>query len=842
MTNRSRAPAIERIPRDQLAREGFRSGRRGRLIATDDTARAAGSLPAVRSALKALVLGRPLDTEAQEGERLSILKALPILASDALSSVAYGPEAGLSVLVAAGASALIWNVPLGIGIALLMVVVTVSYRQIVMGYAQGGGSYAVAKANLGRIAGLIAAGALLVDYVLTVAVSTSSGIDAVASVFPTLRPWEVPLCLACILLLVLANLRGLREAGTIFAGPTYLFIAIMLVTIVVGVVAGLVGHRPIANYASRPVTTSLTPFLLLTAFASGASSMTGIEAVSNTVPSFQKPQSQNAARTLTLLGALLVFLFLGVTALDLLYGAEPFASGDPTVLSQIGNLVFQGPLRPLYFVLQAATLLVLVLAANTSFNGFPRLGAILAHDHFLPMRFGYLGDRLVFSTSIVSLGVVAAILVIAFRANTDDLINLYALGVFTAFTLAQAAMARHWWRTRERGWQGRLAINGVGAVVTLVVDIVIIVTKTPRGAWAVIVVVPLLVLLFLAIARYYASVQTRLLAARPRGKARVRPWIAVPFFRLDRASEAAIAYAGTISTDVRAVHLVRSARDEAVMRAGWDHHWEGWPGPKPTLVRQSTGRGTPQADGRAVLAALRRLEEDLPGPPPETPGWVTTVVLPEWEPSNVIGSAARRIQVAVMKLILYRRFGTVVASLPTPGAGGVTADPIAAEPDDPADKRVTIVPVLHLDAPAMRALDYAQATSDYVIALHVEAASALQDEDQKEDPVEKALVEWRDAHPVKHTRIVIIESPARLVVEPVLAYVDTWRRSHPEPICTVVLPELFDGRWWAAPLHNHRALWLKAALLLRESVAVADVTFHLRHRAVRNLDAPAEVR
>ncbi|MDR0359743.1 MAG: APC family permease [bacterium] len=831
---------IERIPRDDLTREGFRTGRGGRLVATDRTARAAGGVAALRIVLKTFFLGRPLDTEAQETERLSILKALPILSSDALSSVAYGPEAGLAVLVVAGASALLWNVPLAIAIAVLMVIVTTSYRQVVRGYPHGGGSYAVAKDKLGPIFGLVAAAALLFDYVLAVAVSVASGVAAVASAFPVLIPWVVPLCLVGLVLLVLANLRGMREAGTIFAGPTYLFVAAMLLLVMVGLIEAAATHRPPGHYAPRPITEILTPLLILTAFASGASSMTGIEAISNTVPSFRKPESRNAQRTLAILATLLVLLFLGISALDLFYGAEPYSSGKPTVLSQIAGGVFHGPFSFLYYLIQFSTLLVLILAANTSFSGFPRLGAILAHDRYLPMRFGYLGDRLVFSTSVVFLAVVAAILIVAFDANTDSLINLYALGVFTAFTLAQSAMARHWWQSRDQGWRQGLAINGTGALITLLVAVIIIITKTPRGAWIVLVVVPLLILLFRSISRYYRSVEMRLTAAKPRGQAQIRPWVVVPFVRLDRATEVAIAYAGTITNDVRALHLVHRAREGAATKAGWEQHWEGWPGPKPTLVQGLEVRLLVWDGARTLLRALHRLEEDLPGPSPETIGWITTVVLPEWDPGHLVEAAVARPQVAFMKWILYRRPGTVVASLSSPGAGGITNDPVGAELGRPRDTRVAIVPVLRLEAPTMRALDYARETADVVIALHVEAASGLQTEG--EDHTQADLQAWQRERGATKLRIVIIESPVRLIVEPVLAYIDTWRRAHPEPICTVVVPELYDARWWAAPLHNHRGLWLKAALLVRRSVAVADVNFHLRYQGMDTLEGSAQGR
>jgi hypothetical protein len=591
---------------------------------------------------------------------------------------------------------------------------------------------------------------------------------------------------------------------------------------VVGVTEGLVTHRPFGHFARVPVTQTVTALLLLTAFASGCSSMTGIEAISNTVPSFQEPKVKNAQRTLVMTGVLLVVLFLGVTAADLFWGAEPHPSGNPTVLSEIAGAIFRGPFSFLYYFVQFSTLLVLVLAANTAFGGFPRLGAILAHDRYLPMRFGYLGDRLVFSTSIVFLAVVAAILIVVFDANISALINLFAMGVFTAFTLAQSAMTRHWWQSREKGWRTSLVINGVGAVITAAVVIIIVITKTPRGAWIVLVVGPLLVLGFSWTHRYYNSVATRLAEALPRGRADLRPWVVVPFFTMNQATETALAYAGTLSDDVRALHLFRGEQEAAALRTGWDQRWEGWAGPAPTLVQEHRGLLFVQL-GAALTRAVRRLEEELPGPPPDTLGWITTVVVPEWDRGRLAVSALTRPHVAFMKWVLARRFRVVVVTPPARGAGGVTEDPRGDELDAAAAERVAIVPLLHVDPPGMRALDYASRTADHVIALHVEAEAVL---GQEEESIADDVRAWRREHGVRSMRVVIIESPTRLIVEPVLAYVDTWRQAHPEPVCTVVIPELHDA-WWSTFLHNHRGLWLKAALLLRENVAVADIIFHL---------------
>ncbi|TMC09104.1 MAG: APC family permease [Chloroflexi bacterium] len=441
-----------RIRREDLG--VFRRTGRGYLVATEEASQPAGTAARLAVQVRDALLGRPLDSEAIESERLSVLKALPILSSDALSSVAYGPEAALAVLAVAGAGALLWNVPIAIAIAVLMLVVTVSYQQVIRGHPSGGGSYAVARANLGTALGLVAAAALLVDYVLTVSVSVSSGVDAIISPFQGLMPYRAEISVAVVAILMLGNLRGVREAGALFAVPTYLFLVAMLVLIAAGLGRAALGEAPHpGQYPPLPALEPLTPLLVLAAFASGCSSMTGIEAVSNAVPGFEEPRVPNAVRTLAILGALLILLFVGVEALDVLYAAAPQPGGSPTVLSQIAAAVFTGPGRWLYYGVQFSTTLVLVLAANTSFNGLPRLCAILARDDFLPHQLAQLGNRLVYSGAIMFLAIAATVLLLAFAGNTGALINLFALGVFTAFSLAQTAMVRHWWTRREPGWR-----------------------------------------------------------------------------------------------------------------------------------------------------------------------------------------------------------------------------------------------------------------------------------------------------------------------------------------------------------------------------------------------------
>jgi amino acid transporter len=776
-----------RVRREDLG--VFRRTAQGHLVATEEASTPPGTVARLAVQVRDVLFGRPLDSEAIGSERLSIFKALPILSSDALSSVAYGPEAALAVLAAAGAGALFWNIPIAIAVAVLMLIVTISYQQVIRGHPSGGGSYAVARANLGVTLGLVAAGALLVDYVLTVSVSVSSGVDALISPFQQLTPYRPALSIVVVALLMLGNLRGVREAGALFAVPTYLFVVAMMVLIGVGLARAALGGAPHpGQYPPLPGHEALTPLLVLAAFASGCSSMTGIEAVSNAVPAFEEPRVPNAVRTLAILGALLIVLFIGVEALDVLYTAVPRPGGSPTVLSQIAAAVFSGPGRWLYYGVQFSTTLVLVLAANTSFNGFPRLCAILARDDFLPHQFAQLGNRLVYSGAIVFLAIAATILMLAFSGNTDALINLFALGVFTAFSLAQTAMARKWWTERGPGWRQGLMINGTGAVVTALVDAVIIATKTPRGAWVVLVLVPALVAGFMAISRYYGHVRAELeRIPAGTGVPRLGPAI-VPVRRWDRAAADAVAYA-------------RALRGSAValLEAGAEPPADA---PQGVEVRQVPGRG--------LDALLREIDAIRHAPD----AGVVTVVLPD-EPLPLAAQVVLRNDLVRLKLALLWRRNLVAASCPRFGEDAVEGPHTA------------FVPISRLDAVAVSALGYARALGTRVMAVHVvtDVEHVARDE---LDEVPEQFQRWVAQVEGQRPTLVVIESPYRAVVPPIISYVMQWRARHPDHACTVVIPELVDRRLWTLGLHNHRAFWLKAALLRQPEIGVADVTFHLR--------------
>jgi amino acid transporter len=528
--------------------------------------------------VRQFMLGTPLPTEAEVHERLTKLKALAVFSSDALSSVAYATEEILLMLVVAGSTALGVSLPIALVIVGLLMIVATSYYQTIHGYPSGGGAYIVAYDNLGVWPGLTAAAALLIDYVLTVAVSTTAGVAAITSAFPGLLPLRLELCLLVIAFVTWVNLRGVRESGTFFAIPTYGFVGIFLALIAFGLVRLTAGALdPLPEVAAEGGAQALTLFLVLRAFASGCTALTGVEAISNGIPAFQKPEAENAGKTLVAMAALLAVMFLGISVLARALNVVPVE--DQTVLSQIGRQVFgEGPL---YLVLQVATALILSLAANTSFADFPRLSAILARDRYLPRQLTNLGDRLVFTNGVLSLAVLASILVVAFGAATHRLIPLYAVGVFLSFTLSQAGMVRHWRKVGGTGWRWKMAVNGLGAVATGVVLLVIVATKFIRGAWIVILLIPTFMWVFHTIKRHYATVAEQLsleglipekwtgLASRKRHK------VVVPVSGVHRGTLAALRFARSLSRDVTAVVVDVDPQVTARVRERWTTWGQG---------------------------------------------------------------------------------------------------------------------------------------------------------------------------------------------------------------------------------------------------------------------------
>ncbi|MBO9539034.1 APC family permease [bacterium] len=526
---------------------------------------------------KHFLIGRPLATLQLPHERIPKWKALAVLSSDALSSVAYATEEILLVLVVAGTASLGLSLPIAGAIALLLAAVAFSYRQTIFHYPQGGGTYTVTKDNLGLRPALVAGSSLMVDYVLTVAVSVSSGVAAVTSAFPALHPYKAPLAVGVVVLLTLANLRGTRESATIFVLPTYFFIGSMFVLLGLGAWKIALGAPPVeaTTEATRSASEAIGVFLVLRAFASGCTAMTGTEAISNGIPIFREPQSRNAATTLSWMAALLALFFLGITFLAQHYAIHP--APEETVVSQLTRAIAGHGV--LYYAVQASTALILLLAANTSYADFPRLANFMAQDGFLPKQFTYFGDRLAYSTGIIVLGLLSGLLVALFRADTHALIPLYAVGVFVAFTLSQASMAWRWWSRREPGWPRGLVINGVGALATGIVSLVVVVTKFVHGAWIIVLLIPLMVAAFSWVRTYYQCIE-RVLALDPDARAfgPLKPgWVVVPVSGLNKAGVNTVRLALALSERVTLVHVTDRPEEGDRVQSEWQRHFPALP-------------------------------------------------------------------------------------------------------------------------------------------------------------------------------------------------------------------------------------------------------------------------
>jgi amino acid transporter len=600
----------------------------------------------VLTSIRSLLFGSPLPTAEEVHQRLTKVQALAVFSSDALSSVAYATEEILLVLVAAGPAALGLSFPIALAIAGLLAVVASSYYQTIHGYPSGGGAYIVAHDNLGVWPGLIAAAALLIDYVLTVAVSVTAGVAAVTSAMPALFSFRVELSLLAIAIIAWANLRGVRESGTLFAIPTYAFVLILFALLAVGLVRLLAGTLEPAPAPSMP-TAGLQPlalFLALRAFASGCTALTGVEAISNGIPAFRKPEAQNAGRTLVAMAVLLATMFLGISSLARALRVLP--TERETVVSQIGRQVFGD--GPLYLALQAATALILVLAANTSFADFPRLSAILARARYLPRQLTNLGDRLVFANGIIALAILAAALVMLFGGQTHRLIPLYAVGVFLSFTLSQAGMVRHWHRERGPAWRWKAMINGVGAATTGVVLLVIVATKLTHGAWIVILLIPTFTWIFHVIKRHYLTVaeQLSLVALEPEGWSDLTSCashkVVVPVSGMHRGTLVALHFARTMSQDVTAVIVDVEPHVTARVR----EKWPLWAQDTPLVVLESPYRST--------IGPLLAYLDDVDRRDPERGAAV--IVLPEFVPARRWHHLLHNQTALLIKMVLtYRR-------------------------------------------------------------------------------------------------------------------------------------------------------------------------------------------
>lgn len=605
--------------------------------------------------LKRFFVGQPLPTEQLAHERLSKRIALAVFSSDALSSVAYSTEAILIALSVAGAAALDLVTPLALGVAVLLMTVAFSYRQTIKAYPQGGGTYIVSRENIGTVPALVAASALLIDYVLTVAVSMSASVAAITSAVHPLEPYRVDLALVLIAFLTIANLRGVKESGRIFAVPTYLFILSMFSLIVVGLYnmfTGQVVQVPPPEVTHFPTqTVPVTLFLLLGAYARGCTALTGIEAIADGVPAFKQPESRNAALTLVVMATILCTMFLGITLLSDAYHVIPDGSPEPeTTNSQLARAIF-GSGSIFYYVIQIATMLILVLASNTAYADFPRLSFFLARDRFLPRQFAQRGDRLVFSNGIVVLGVLAGLLVIGFGAREQDLLPLYTVGVFTSFTLSQFGMFRRWRRLRPQGWKRSAAINLFGATVTGSVLLIIGITRFLDGAWAVIMLIPFLVIILLSIRRHYNAVADQLSLADAPPPVAVRRHTAVVLISgVHRGVIPALQYALSLAPDnVTAVYVDLDAEATEKLKAKWNQ----WGSGIPLVVLPSPYRSLVGPIVKYIDEVDRTYDDD-----------VMTIILPEFVPSKWWQHLLHNQTGLFIKTALFFRRGRVVTSVP----------------------------------------------------------------------------------------------------------------------------------------------------------------------------------
>ncbi|MDQ3987580.1 MAG: APC family permease [Actinomycetota bacterium] len=744
------------------------------------------------TALKRLIVGRPMSSGELEHTLLPKSIALPVFASDALSSMAYATQEVLLVLALVGAAALSLVVPIAIAVAFLLATVIISYRQIVRAYPGGGGAYVVAYENLGFTAGLAVGAALLLDYILTVAVSITAGGDAIVSAMPGLADHKVGLTLALIALVTLANLRGSKESGRIFAVPTYGFVIAIYALIVTGLMK-CVGGCPQAESAGEHLEPEamLTAFVLLKAFAAGTTALTGVEAIAEGVPVFRFPQSKNAAATLGILGFLSISMFIGVSWLtdhtNVVYTEE----STRTVVAQVAHAVFGG--GPMFYVIQVLTALILILAANTAYTGFPVLASILAKDKMVPRQFRNRGDRLVFSNGILILAVSAALLVVIFDANLNALIQLYLVGVFLSFTLAQAGTVMRWRRTREPGWQKSAAINAFGGTVTGIVLVVVISTKFLTGAWIIILATPLLMFLMRAVYKHYTYVSDQL--AHPERKPLDRRPGNAHFVILVKSVDAAAARA------VGYARATRSADISAVTFDGANH--AAWRRLAPDIPLEAL----PTRRHESLLTHLRERRASLPR------NDFLTVMTPEVLASEGLYEIIRRPGLHRLKAKLVKEPDLQVLDIPLLATD---IDPGVHQGHEPARNHVLVL-ISAVHNAVLEAIEYAETLrpSD------IRAVSFGLDPEETERLGDQWL-EARIPHPLE-----IEESPYRDLGESVTRYIKLLAPDGINRVVTVVIPEFIVSTQRHQVLHGHTALIVKRRLLFEKGVIVVSVPYHL---------------
>jgi amino acid transporter len=749
--------------------------------------------------LKSRLLGRPLASSEAEHQLLRKTLALPVFASDPLSSVAYATEEAMLVLALAGVGAYVYLTPVSFAVSSLLAIVVVSYRQTIRAYPEGGGAFVVSYENLGAVPGAVAASSLLTDYVLTVAVSVSAGVAAITSAVPELLPWRVSIALLFVVLVTIANLRGVKEASLLFAAPTYLFVATVFTVLVVGFIRCADGTCPDAISSGLEIEAEMgavTVFLLLRAFASGSTALTGVEAVADGVQAFRHPKARNAAATLGIMGVISISMFLGISSLARLFDVrvtEETIDTYGTVLSQIGRSAFGGGIG--FWVLQVATAAILVLAANTAYQDFPRLSAILAGHRMMPRQYRNRGDRLVFSNGVVTLALGAGLLIYLFDAEVSRLIQLYVVGVFTSFTLSQTGMVRRWLRTREPGWQRSVTLNAIGALTTAVVLVVVAVVKFSHGAWIVLIAVPLLVSMMLAIRRHYQRVAAQLRQVPPAGAARANRML-VLVAHSDEAAERAIRYTQLVrSNHVQVVHAVEPDSDDLI------HTWDRlYPDHRLELIDGE--------DESVVGRLLARVREERDR---HLDSKVTVVVSERFK---------RRSRMALLShpnLLLLKARLLFEPGIAVTDVTSFKRRQRSGLPQVPMRRVELVVLVSDLTRPIRDAIAYAEALGPPVRTVHIDVDDVQRD---------KVIREWAEVG--YGYELEVVPSPFREMTTPLVAYVrDRKRLGLPGTLVNVVIPEfIVPGRVTQA-LHNQTGLAVKAVLAPEPGVAVTSVPYHL---------------
>lgn len=621
-----------------------------------------------RPSVQSWLIGRPLATADAPNQTIGKMVGLAVFSSDAMSSVAYGPQELMTILIVAGSDALHLALPIVIAIAALLFVLTFSYEQTIHAYPSGGGAYIVSRDNLGELPAQTAAAALLTDYILTVAVSISSGVAQLVSAYPALYPNRVIITVGLIMVIMLINLRGVKESGFTFAIPTYFFLVLMFITVIIGFIrffTGTLGHVINPPIIDTEVLAPISTFLILRAFANGTTSLTGVEAISNGITAFKEPRSKNAGTTLVWMSLILGSLLLGITFLSIKIGALP--SENETLISQLIRTVYQGR-GILYLATISATTIILVMAANTAFADFPRLGAITATDGYLPRQLSFRGSRLVYSSGIILLATIASLLVIAFKASVTKLLPLYAIGVFLSFTLSQTGMARRWWKSGhlkpgeelveqgstlhyDSGWLHKMIINGFGALCTASVTVIFGVTKFHDGAWVVIALTPILVTVFFSIRHHYSNLAKNLSLENHPVKGHIRRnRVIMPISGVHNGTLAALDYASTLSDDVTVVHISIDPKETAKLKA----KWEVWGGGYRLIILDSPYRVflEPLLEYIDKLSAVQVGSE------------VITIVVPQFVPKHWWSNFLHARTAETLRKALLHRENIVITEIP----------------------------------------------------------------------------------------------------------------------------------------------------------------------------------